>query len=339
MHSWRGLLTHALMALLVPLYMGTRWSLNPNYFHQTSLAWITLGGLFWLWTITQVTVPFLTSPLRHLPRAKGERFILGHMSLFREQPPTNIMLKVIQETPNDGLIVIWGLLYLRVHVVPTTIENIMDILNGHSYDWEKPTAAKKILGRILGEGLVNVEGNTHKSMRRSVAPAFSGRHIRDLVPLFWTKGVKFSDSIARAAKSSSDGTVEINTQMSRVTLDIIASAGVGKDLNTIENDDDELARLYEMITNTDRGPPLVFFLISIFLPQKLVRQLHGTPYKRVARATFALRQNIRKLLAEKKQAMEMKTANQKDIIAIIIRSGDFSDDYLASQLLTFLAAG
>ena len=29
----------------------------------------------------------------------------------------------------------------------------------------------------------------------------------------------------------------------------------------------------------------------------------------------------------------------KDIIASIMRSGDFSDDYLVSQLLTFLAAG
>lgn len=261
------------------------------------------------------------------------------MRLWREDPPTKSFLKLVEETPNDGLIIFWGFLYIRPHVIPTTPDALLDILNTHSYDWEKPTAAKKILSRVLGEGLVNVEGNTHKGMRKAVAPAFSGRHIRDLVPLFWTKGVAFADSMTRTTKSSPDGTVEMMTQMSRVTLDIIGAAGVGKDFNTIENNEDRLAQLYESITNTDRGPPLLFFLVNVFIPQWLVRKMYGTVWARIAIATAELRQSIRDLLAEKKLGMDMKTAQQKDIIATIMRSGDFPDDYLVSQLLTFLAAG
>jgi hypothetical protein len=45
-------------------------------------------------------------------------------------------------------------------------------------------------------------------------------------------------------------------------------------------------------------------------------------------------------LAEKKSTIEKQEKDQeKDIIAIIMRSGNFSDDYLADQLLTFLSAG
>lgn len=338
-YSWQGLATHAFMALCIPAYMGVKWWLNPDYVNTLSMLWVTLAGLFEALIITQINIPYLRSPLHKIASAPGEVFLMGHITLFGEQPPTKAFLKMIENTPNDGLIAVWGFLYIREHIIPTTTETIMEILNGRTYDWEKPTAAKRLLGRILGEGLVNVEGATHKGMRRAVAPAFSGRHIRDLVPLFWEKGVKFTDSMARAAKASGDGAVEMSSMMSRVTLDIIGSAGVGKDLNTIENDDDELARLYETITGPDRGPPLLFFLVNIFLPQWIIQYMVGTVYARIARATLDLHRNIHGLLAEKKQAMNEKTADHKDIIAIIMKSGDYSDSYLTSQLLTFLAAG
>lgn len=252
---------------------------------------------------------------------------------------TDAVLDMLRDTPNDGVIVLWGPFYINCQLIVSRIDLLMDLLNAHNYDWEKPILSKRFLSRTLGEGLVNVEGDVHKAMRRAVAPAFSGHHIRNLVPLFYAKGLAFADALAQEVSKSKERTLEVTEYMSRVTLDIIGSAGVGKDFNTIENEDDPLAKLYAIITDTNRGPLVLFFWIQIFVPMWIVRRLKGTIHARVANAQSQLRVEARALMQEKRQKLTEKSEQQNDIIAIILRSGDFSDDYLVSQLLTFLAAG
>ncbi|KAK3617649.1 hypothetical protein LTR22_026668 [Elasticomyces elasticus] len=85
------------------------------------------------------------------------------------------------------------------------------------------------LARIIAKGLVVVEGNEHREQRKNVAPAFSGRAIKDLVPLFWNKGL----SLVEAAKCEAgvrDGTIDIMELTSRATLDAVGSAGLGNGL-------------------------------------------------------------------------------------------------------------
>lgn len=337
MNSWRANSFHVILATTQPIYYGLQICLNSRY--SVSLTWLTINAIIWLWLITKVTVEYFTSPLWNLPMPANEVFPFGHTRLLAEQPPTGRVLDACNNTPNDGLIGIWTLSYLRRHIVPTTPATIMEVLNSRAYDWEKPLPAKKVLTRVLGEGIIVVEGNTHKAMRRVITPAFSGRNIRNLVPLFYAKGIGLAQAMAREIKSSSDGSAEIMGWMSRVTLDIIGAAGIGKDFKTVDSDGDELAKLYEIITDTNRGPILLFFLINALLPPWFIRRLHGTIYAKVANAQVKLRQKIENLLAEKKRNMKTQSTKQNDIISTIIQSGDFSDEYLCNQLLTFLAAG
>ena len=330
---------HTIFVLTQPTYLAVRYLLTPNYFNLGSALWHTITAITWLWIVTRITVPFVTSPLRHLPSPPGDRFPIGHLNFNGGKPPTDKIADMLRKTPNDGLVVLWGPFYLFCHIIPTRPDTIMDMLNTYNYDWEKGAMDRKFLARTLGEGLVNVEGNKHKAMRRVIAPAFSGRHVRDLVALFYAKGLAFTNSLAREAKGSRDGSLEIMEQMSRVTLDIIGEAGVGKDFNTIDNDEDPLADLYSKITNPNRGPLLLFLLIQALVPPWIARRLGGTVYARVAEAQLQLREQVRALMQEKKQMMLEKPEQQKDIIATIMRSGDFPDDYLVDQLLTFLAAG
>jgi cytochrome P450 len=44
-------------------------------------------------------------------------------------------------------------------------------------------------------------------------------------------------------------------------------------------------------------------------------------------------------VANKKSRMKVESAEGKDILSIMLRSNNFSDDGLVDQLLTFLAAG
>ncbi|KAI1622324.1 cytochrome P450 [Exophiala viscosa] len=338
-HPWRAFFTHSTIALAQPTYLAVRYLIDHQYFRRVHPAWFAVTAVSWYWIITRITIPFFTNPLRYVPSPPGENFPLCHLDTNGGRPPTDIITNLFKNTPNDGLIVAWLPFYLWAQVMPTRPDTLMDLLNTHNYDWEKPAEMNKFIGRTIGEGLIVAEGDKHKAMRKAVAPAFSGRHIRDLVPLFYTKGSDFADSLARQTKQSADGSVEIMGQMSHVTLDIIGAAGVGKDFKTIENDQDPLAKLYATLTDENRGPVLLFYFITAWMPAWFIRRLRGTVYARFDEARIRLREDARALMREKKQMMLDKPEQQKDIIATIMRSGDFSDDYLVDQLLTFLAAG
>lgn len=329
---------HTIFILCQPTYFTTRYLCNSEYFDSLSATWLAIAAASWIYIVTQVSIPFFRSPLHRVPSPPGDTFPIGHLNFNGGKPPTDNIARMFS-TPNDGLLVLWGPLYLTKQVLPTRVDTLLELLNHHNYDWEKPPLSKKVLGRILGDGLVIVEGTKHKAMRKVVAPAFSGRHIRDLVPLFYAKGLAFADSMARQIRQSTGGSLEIMAQMSRVTLDIIGAAGMGKDFNTIDNDKDPLARLYEKIITFDRNPLWLFLPINLLFPPWAVQLMIGTKYARLEKAQTQLRRDVRDLMEEKKQMMLEKSEHSKDIISIIVRSGDFSDEYLVDQLLTFLAAG
>ncbi len=82
-------------------------------------------------------------------------------------------------------------------------------------------------------------------------------------------------------------------------------------------------------------------LINLVFPMWLLRRLKGTAIAKTFNAQARLKKEVGALLQEKKARMDDDVSAQgsKDIIASIMRSGDFSDEYLVGQLLTFLAAG
>lgn len=339
MHCWRGVLVHMCIILTQPIYLTLKIVLGTAHSGRVSPVWLAIHAIIYFYTMTRFTIPFFTSPLRRMPSPPEGRFPFGHLDFNSGKPMTDNIAEKFKSTPNDGILVLWFPFYLSCELLITRPEMLMEMLNTHNYDWEKPTASKKFLSRTIGQGLVNAEGDAHKTMRRVVAPAFSGHYIRNLAGLFHTKGLAFADSMAERIKESADGTLEMMSQMSLVTLDIIGSAGVGKDFDTIHNDDDPFAKLYATITDTDRGPLVLFFMIQAFVPRWIVRCFPGTVYARVATAQDQLRVETRALMREKRQKMEDKTQQEDDIISVILRSGEFSDDYLVGQLLTFLAAG
>lgn len=339
MHPWRGIVCHALLISAQPMYLAIRHWFDPEYFGQYNALWITLHAVAFIFVFTRFTLPFINSPLGTLPYPANDVFPIGHLN-FNGGKPLTALVERILETPNDGIVNLWMPLYAGCQIVPTTPETVMELLNTRSYDWVKPTMETKLLRGFIGNGLVTVEGQEHKDMRKVVAPAFAGRHLRDLAPLFYGKALESGDFMAEELSGSGGEALDIVPLMSRITLDIICAAAVGRDFHTVEKTDTSLAEHYNSLIHADRGPPWLFVVVLLLVPSWLVKYLKGTPYAKIAAKQDALRVKVRELLAEKKESMKAKGNEQdKDIIAIIMRSGNLSDDYLVGQLLTFLAAG
>lgn len=252
------------------------------------------------------------------------------------KPPGNEFLKWIKTIPNDGLIRFRGFFNVD-RIIPTEPRTIADVLVHKSYDFEKPTRLRGFLRRILGDGLIIVEGDEHRFQRKNILPSFSFRHIKELYPVFWNKAVALTDAVT--AEVQDDPVIEINHWSTKVTLDIIGLAALGRDFNALKNSDDPLVATYEEVLEPTMEKT-VFFTLHVLGLEHIVKILPWRINEVMRDTTTQLKQICQQLLTDKKASAKAESEEQqKDILSVMMRSNLFGDDMLIDQLLTFLAAG
>lgn len=259
------------------------------------------------------------------------------------KPPAVDFLKWVTEIPNDGLIYFRAFFY-QDRLLLTSPEALAEVLVKKSYDFEKPGPARNILRQVLGDGLIIVEGEEHKFQRKHIMPVFQFRHIKDLYPMMWAKAIQLTQGVEYEINESPEvgkklsKVVEVNHWANKVTLDIIGVAALGRDFNALKNADDELIRNYEEILEPT-AEKVLFFASQVAGPAKLVRKLPWELVRRFEITTANVARICKELVRDKKAAFKAKGTRDLDILSVLIESNNFSDEQLADQMLTFLAAG
>ncbi|KAI0478547.1 cytochrome P450 [Xylariaceae sp. FL0804] len=320
-------------------------------------VWVTWVVVLW---------PKYFSPLRKLPEPAGGGFFMGQFRRIADQPTGIPMREWISTIPNEGL-----MRYLSIfnaeRLLVTGPKALAEVLVTSNYDFQKPEGMRHNIGRVLGVGVLLAEGEEHKMQRKNLMPAFAFRHVKELYPVFWDKSrevVKamekqiLSQASAQPGAEGAEGgaektaVMEVGSWASRVTLDIIGVAGLGRDFGAIRNDQSELNQTYQSLFKPSRQAQ-VLALLGLFMPDWVLSRL---PVKRnddVNAAGRYIRTVCAELVAEKKQKLKLagKDKDQDrekaevdekidhDILTVALQSGGFSDDDLVDQLMTFLAAG
>lgn len=236
--------------------------------------------------------------------------------------------------------------------MPVSAKALAEVLVTKNYDFQKPASMRWGLSRILGVGLLLAEGDEHKSQRRNLLPAFAFRHVKDLYATFWKlsrEGVQAMTEqvLSDAAKGpllddeklpANTAVTEVGGWASRMTLDIIGVAGLGRDFGAIHNPNNELNQTYRTLLSPSRQARLLDIL-RLLLPGWFVDLV---PIKRNGTVTHAaafIRQTCRDLIEEKKEKLANNKLHDLDILSVALESGGFTDENLVDQLMTFLAAG
>lgn len=121
----------------------------------------TLLGLAYRWFIW----PFLLNPLRKLAGPSGGNFLIGHGRYQFSTPPGDKLRQMVNSIPSDGLLYFRGFLN-RSMVLPMSHEILKAVLSDYTYDYQKPAPFVTLLRRIVGEGLILVEGGVHQFQRK-----------------------------------------------------------------------------------------------------------------------------------------------------------------------------
>jgi len=242
--------------------------------------------------------------------------------------------------PNEGLIR-YTHAFNAERVLITSPKALSEVLVTKNYEFIKPAQFRTGLARLLGVGILLAEGDEHKRQRKLLMPAFSYRHIKDLYSTFWSKSREVTEAMTTAIKDKptsekdDSSVLEVGSWASRVTLDIIGVAGMGHDFNAIQDPSSELNTCYRAIFSPNRGAQILG-LLGLFLPSFILTNLPIKRNHEIEGARKLIRKVCQQLIDEKRAVMEKGKSSGKDILAVALESGGFSDEDLINQLMTFL---
>ncbi|KAF1982572.1 putative P450 monooxygenase [Aulographum hederae CBS 113979] len=315
-------------------------SFFPQYLPHNPLVYVLVRALAFnaaALAVYKVLIYPLLSPLaRNLPHPKNDGWWPNGLAQY-SKPAGQDFSKWVDTTPNDGIIYFRGLMNTD-RLLVTSPKAIGELLVTRSYDFEKPAVLRNFLRKILGDGLIIVEGDMHKFQRKHIMPVFSFRHIKELYPMMWKKAISLTEGVMAEMHDTPDRVVEINHWSNKVTMDIIGVAGLGREFNSLKNSDDELIQNYEEILEPTTEK-VIYFVCNLLIPQPILQALPWKLNKRVNIITSNLKTICRQLVRDKRELVKKNADDHLDILSVLLKSNNFSDDELVDQLLTFLAAG
>lgn len=261
----------------------------------------------------------------------------------------------VTTVPNDGVIRYLALLN-QERLLITSPKALAEVLVTRNYDFIKPSTMRFGLGRILGFGILLTEGDEHRFQRKHLMPAFAFRHVKDLYPIFWEKAregvqamtqqvlVDAAREPAAAAQDSEEAApeptacLEVGGWASRITLDIIGVAGLGRDFGAIADPTNKLFQTYNALFQPSRQARILGML-GLVLPGWFVNRIPLRRNGDVAAAARTIRNTCHELIREKQEKLSRKELTDVDILSVALESGAFTEENLVDQLMTFLAAG
>ncbi|KAK8137028.1 hypothetical protein PG984_004968 [Apiospora sp. TS-2023a] len=208
----------------------------------TATCAVLAGGLFFF-CIYYLYVRHLFSPFRKLPSpAQGPLWL---RLLYEPRLPE--IEHWIDTIPNDGLIRYHGL-FNRERVFITSPEATREFLTTSAYKFVKPQLQYTLANLIAGRGLLILEGEEHKRVRKTLNPAFSPANLREWFPAQWKAAVDALGLIPRytdldvdytpqqdGPQSPFSGATTIQVPIAAASIDMVGHFGYGVDFGTIDS--------------------------------------------------------------------------------------------------------
>ncbi|KAL7281118.1 hypothetical protein ACG7TL_004426 [Trametes sanguinea] len=232
---------------------------------------------------------------------------------------------------------------------------LQHIYHKSAYNYAKQTAQNHMGYIMSGPNIVWAQGQVHQRHRKLMNPAFSTAQLRSFLPLFQSVTYKVVDKWKSDLSSKKDMDLFVNQWLSRAALDIIGAAAFDYDYKALDDaDESALAKAYHgILKDINFRLPEVEILFRAawdYLPFPILKLFAYTPTKTFNRVRYV--RNLynaygRKILREKSADVDAeKRSHGKDILSILIRANDSSDektklteDEILAQMYTLTLAG
>ncbi|KAF9480874.1 cytochrome P450 [Pholiota conissans] len=317
---------------------------------------LALGGsmvLFCVYQTLELLYAELTSPLRDLPGPPSENMFFGN---FRELFSSDSSAVQQKWTEKYGKTIKYKGIMGITRLYTTDLKAVNHFLvNTQTY--QKPAAAIYNLTRILGEGVLVVEGDAHKLQRKLLNPAFGPQQIRELTEIFVEKSIQLRDrwieEILKQTGKESEGLpakIDGLSWLSRTTLDVIGLAGFNYKFDSLTDspEKNELSEAFAVMFRTSTSLNPIAALRGLFPALRFLPAPGDTESGLASKTMFSIGAQ---LLADSKASnatQNEKSSHARDILSILVHANSATDlsenqrlndkDVLA-QIPTFMVAG
>ncbi|KAJ7154082.1 cytochrome P450 [Mycena filopes] len=290
----------------------------------------------------------LTSPLRYLPGPECTHWFYGNLQEVAADEHSGLEERYVQQY---GRTLKYHWLFGQTALYTTDTKAVHHFLTNTEI-YQKSEPLRFSLSRVVGPGVLVMEGDGHRHQRKIMNPAFGAPQVRELTKIFVEKAIQLRDIwAAHAARDGGVARVEVVSWLSKATLDIIGLAGFNYDINALGAQDgdapDELAEAFETAVNGETKFNIIRFLQFVF------PVLQRIPVKPTKSQATILRIG-RKLLADSKRDIAenggttSQTGRARDLLTLLVRANtakdipahqQLSDEDVIAQVPTFLVAG
>nr|QEL53085.1 cytochrome P450 CYP9A104 [Mythimna separata] len=181
---------------------------------------------------------------------------------------------------------------------------------------------------LFAGSLLLMKGERWREMRTTLSPAFTASKMKLMLPLI----VENSDNIIQYLHDHQSEIIEVDDLMRRYTNDVIASAGFGLKINSLEDRDNEFFKIGNNVLNFNLKQRVLFIVSTLFpnLTKKLGVRLF--PEK-----TYNFFKNI---VTSTMEYRTRENVERPDMIQLLMEAkGDWSPDEITGQVFIFFAAG
>ncbi|KAI1773266.1 cytochrome P450 [Hypoxylon cercidicola] len=233
-----------------------------------ALLFLGLFGIQWgLLKIYRIFVyPAFFSPLRHIPGPRDNHFFLGQLvHLYRASTPIEHYMKWSSTWP-DSPFIRYPILANKEILLINTVEAHKQIMQTKCYDFVKPKFLGRLLGEIVGTGLLFAEGHEHKRQRRMILNVFSVPNMKKLLPVFREKAEEMVSLMDRKLKEIPTGNIEVQSIYTKATLDAIGVAALGIELENLRSEElkmDFLQCYFRMLAQPPLSALISFIHVNI----------------------------------------------------------------------------
>ncbi|KAF3397772.1 Cytochrome P450 94A1 [Penicillium rolfsii] len=210
----------------------------------------------------------------------------------------------------------------------------MEVLRKSS-DFETPHELRRFFSLLVGNGLIALQGPSHRRFRRLQSRPFAAENVRQLYNTIWVQTDLLLQSWQQQIAEDTQS-VDITFWIPRFTLSNIARLAVGHDLNDSTQPNIPLTVIERLLKPSLSNLITMFF--NIFMPW-LVQHLPWPTQTRMSSDVHSLRMYCYGLVRQSRSALPAAKEGPQQLLSTLLATPEVSDHEVADHLVTTLMAG
>jgi cytochrome P450/NADPH-cytochrome P450 reductase len=218
-------------------------------------------------------------------------------------------------------------------------ELLADVLSRSKAEYyEKTTFVINILKPLIGvHNLLLSKHDEHERARKMLNPAFHSINLRSMVPIMSSKTAETIDSLL--STSLTTDSIRLDTQLSILTLSIIASSAFGQSFETIPHAKDIICGEFHEAKET-----LEYRSLRMINQVKFLDELPFWGKHILVETVNKLNHIIDQTIADRRSGKSSSLCSGQDLLDLLLSAVDeqgesFSDQQIKDEAMTFVLAG